>query len=284
MPPFRLVQVSDTHLSRTHAYFADNWAVFREAMRADPPDLIVHSGDVSFNGPVAADDLAFAAAEMAGLGIPFRVIAGNHDIGEAPAFSRLDQPVNTGRIAAWRAQFGGPWWQHDIPGWRLVGVDTALMGSGLAEEAEQLAFLASALDGRPAMLFMHMPPFDRDPGDASPTTSYIPHAARGAFLDLCAAGGVKVIGCGHLHIHRRMRHRGMEIVWAPATAMVNVKAGLKHFRRFPRPGWLEWTLTAKRATFRLVEPERMFVIDMTGWTKPNGNTTTTLPPLPLRGG
>lgn len=287
MASFRLVQVSDTHLSRSHAYFEDNWAVFREAMRADPPDLIVHSGDVSFNGPVAVDDLAFAAAEMAGLGVPFRVIGGNHDIGEAPAHSRLDQPVNAARIAAWRAQFGGPWWVEDAGGWRLIGVDTALMGSGLAEEAAQSAFLAEALagrDGRPVMVFMHMPPFDRDPADPAPTTSYIPHAARAGFLDLCAGGGVRVIACGHLHIYRRMRHRGMEIVWAPATAMMNVRSGLKHFRRFPRPGWLEWSLEGKKAVHRLVEPARMFVIDVTGWTKQNNNTTTTLPPLKLRGG
>jgi hypothetical protein len=70
----------------------------------------------------------------------------------------------------------------------------------------------------------------------------------------------------------------MEIVWAPATAMVDVQRGLTRWDRFPRPGYLEWWLEPGRASHRLVEPERMFVIDMSGWTSRNNGTTTTLPP------
>ena len=36
-----IVQVSDIHLSPTHAWFQDNWDVFAEAMQADPPDFIL---------------------------------------------------------------------------------------------------------------------------------------------------------------------------------------------------------------------------------------------------
>ena len=61
MGALRLVHVSDTHLSPTHGYFADNWAVFHEAMQAYPPDLIVHGGDVAFNGPAAPADWMTAA-------------------------------------------------------------------------------------------------------------------------------------------------------------------------------------------------------------------------------
>jgi alkaline phosphatase D len=46
----RVVQVSDTHVSRKRAYFLDNWDVFVAEMQRQPPDLIVHSGDVSFDG------------------------------------------------------------------------------------------------------------------------------------------------------------------------------------------------------------------------------------------
>jgi 3',5'-cyclic AMP phosphodiesterase CpdA len=61
----RIVQVSDTHVSRKRAYFADNWDVFVDEMRRDPPDLIVHSGDVSFDG-AADDDIAFARSRRNG--------------------------------------------------------------------------------------------------------------------------------------------------------------------------------------------------------------------------
>lgn len=281
MAPTRIIHVTDTHLSPTHAYFAMNWAAFRADMAATPPDLLVHGGDLSFNGPAAEADLAFAAAEVAGLGLPWYAIPGNHDIGEAPAFSRLGQPVTVERIAAWRRLVGPSWWSHDIGDWRLIGLDTSLMASALPEEAEQKTFLREALGTRgkrPVMMFIHMPPFDDDPADPKPTTSVIPYPARGAFLDTCAMGGVKVIACGHLHIYRRIRHRGMEIIWAPPTAMVDVRRGLSRRRRFPRPGYVEWTLDGRRAAHRLVECERMFVIDMSNWTANNNATVTTLPP------
>ncbi|WP_165943616.1 metallophosphoesterase family protein [Roseicella aquatilis] len=284
MRPIRLVHVSDTHLSRTHAYFADNWSVFREEMTAAPPDLLVHGGDLSFNGPMAEDDLAHGAAELAALGLPWRAVPGNHDIGEAPAFSRLGQPLTPARMAAWRRHVGPQWWRLDLGAWRLVGLDTALMASGLPEEAEQAKFLAETLDGRgsrPVMLFMHMPPFEDAPEDAAVTTAVVPHPARGAFLKACAAGGVRVIACGHLHEYRRLWHRGMDIVWAPSTAMVDVRRGLARQGCFPRPGYVEWVLDGTEASHRLVEPPRMFAIDMTGWTALNGGTVTTLPPRRL---
>jgi len=281
--PIRLVQVSDTHLSPSHGYFAVNFAAFRTAMREAPPALIVHGGDLAFNGPVAPEDLRYGAAAMAALGVSWLAIPGNHDIGEAPRFSRLEQPLTAARMTAWRQHVGPQWWMRDLGAWRLVGLDTALMASGLPEEAEQQAFLAAALatrDGRPVMVFIHMPPFDGDPEDRRFTTSAIPFEARGAFLDACAEGGVKVIACGHLHVYRAMRHRGMDIVWAPATAMVGARRGLERDGRLPRPGYLEWMLEGQSARHRLVEPQRMFVIDMTGWTEANGGTTTTLPPMP----
>lgn len=279
----RLVHVSDTHLSPTHGYFAQNWAAFRDAMREAPPDLLVHGGDISFNGPVAPGDLAYGAAELRGLGLPWQAIPGNHDTGEAPAFSRLNQPVNAARLATWRQHVGPLWWCRDIGAWRLVGLDTALLASGLPEEAEQDAFLAAALAGRgerPVMLFIHMPPFDGDPDDPKPTTACVPHPARGRLLRACREGGVQVIACGHLHVYREMAWEGIRIVWAPPTAMVDVRRWQDRLGCFPRPGYVEWTLEGPQARHRLVQPPRMFVVDMSGWTAQSGGTVTTLPPLP----
>lgn len=283
--PFRVLHVADTHLSATHAYFDDNWRAVAEAIRAESPDLIVHGGDLSFNGPANPSDLAHGRAELDKLGIPWKAIAGNHDIGEAPPFSRLAQPLNDERIAAWHAHVGPQFWSVDVGEWRLIGLDTALMASGRTEEAEQIHFLDKALETRgkrPVMVFVHMPPFDGAVDDATWTTSVIPFSARAAFLDMCAAGGVKVIACGHLHVHRVIRHRGMSIVWAPATAMVDSSKRVRGHTGPPRPGFLVWDLEGRRAMHRLVEPERAFVIDMKGWTRAHGGTTTTLPPLPLR--
>ena len=287
MTNIRIVHVSDTHLSPTHAYFAMNWDAFRAEMAAHPPDLLVHGGDLAFNAPAVAGDLAYAAAEIRALGLDWLAIPGNHDIGEAPAFSRLDQPISAATMAAWRRLVGPQWWSRDVGAWRLIGLDTALMASDLAEEAAQNVFFREALasrDGRPVMVFVHIPPFDEDPGDTGKTTSVVPFPARRAFLDACASGGVKIIACGHLHVYRHHCYGGMDIVWAPATAMVDTKKWLSRFGRLPRPGYVEWVLDGDTATHRLVEVERMFMIDMTGWTAGNNATTTTLPPWTGLGG
>ena len=136
-----------------------------------------------------------------------------------------------------------------MPHWRLIGLDTALMGSNLPEEGEQGEFLEQALATRGAlhaMVFIHMPPFERDHLSPANPASYIPITARAKFLDTCANAGVKVIACGHKHVYRKVRHRGMDIVWAPATAMVDVKHPLARRGSFPRPGYLEWTLRPTR--------------------------------------
>jgi 3',5'-cyclic AMP phosphodiesterase CpdA len=280
---FRLVHVSDTHLSATHRYFEVNWAAFRAAMAASPPDMLIHGGDIAFNGPDAPDDVAYAAGEIAALGLPWRAIPGNHDIGEAPDYARLKQPVNRERMDVWKRHVGDQWWFCDVAHWRLIGLDTALMGSNLPEEQEQVGFLEQALATRGklnAMVFAHMPPFESDHLSPEKPTSYIPIKARAKFLDSCANAGVKAIACGHKHVYRKVRHRGMDIIWAPATAMVDVNNELARRGTFARPGYVEWILGPRKATHTLVEPERMFAIDMTGWTKRNGGTVTTLPAWP----
>lgn len=283
--PFKVLQISDTHLSASHGYFWENWLVLLDAIAKEQPDLVVHSGDVSFNGPKVAEDIAFARSQLDRIGAPWRAIAGNHDIGEAPSFSRLDQPINDARIAAWRASFGAQWWRHDIGDWRVIGLDTALMASGRPEETEQKDFLDHELQARgdrEAMVVVHMPPFGTDPHDETFTTSHIPYPARLPFLDTCVRHGVKVIACGHLHIHNVTSYKGVDIVWGPCTAMVSIERWLSRLNRMPRPGYLVWEFDGRRATHRFVQPELMFAIDVTGFTKPNGGSTTKMPPRPIK--
>ena len=44
---FRLAQISDTHLSPRHPVFDRNFAAVAERLRADRPDLVIHTGDIS---------------------------------------------------------------------------------------------------------------------------------------------------------------------------------------------------------------------------------------------
>ena len=111
----RIVQVSDTHVSRKRAYFIDNWDVFVAEVSRTRPHLIVHSGDVAFDGAADEDDLAFARSEMDRLTAPWLAIPGNHDTGESPLVLRLQQPVNSERIERWRRHYGPSRWCRDHP-------------------------------------------------------------------------------------------------------------------------------------------------------------------------
>jgi len=281
----KLLQISDTHLSRSHGYFWENWLALREAIEHERPDFVLHSGDVSFNGPHNGDDIVFARSELDRISSPWRAVAGNHDIGEAPPFSRLGQPINGERINRWRQSFGDQWWLHDVGQWRIIGLDTALMASGLPEEVEQNSFLEHALTSRgdrEAMVVIHMPPFFGDPADEAFTTSYIPFPARGPFLDTCYRYRVKVISCGHLHIYHTIAYKGIEIVWGPCTAMVSIDRWLARLNRVPRPGYLVWELEGREARHSFVQPDFMFMIDVTSFTTRHGGSTTKMPARPIK--
>ena len=281
--PLRVIHVTDTHLSRSHAYFIDNWRIFCDIVAADPPDLLIHTGDVSFNGPANEDDLAFARAQMDMLPCPWLIVPGNHDIGEAPRYSRLDQPLNDERIAAWKRHFGAQHWLHDIGDWRIVGIDTSLLGSDRPEEAEQRAFLGHVLEtrgARPVLLMMHMPPFVETAEDPKITTSSVVPEARAALLEACRTGGVRAIACGHLHVHHQKSWSGIDIVWGPCTSFVDMSKWFNQLGKFARSGYVEWVLDGAAFAHSLVQPVHMISHDMGLWSGQHG-TTTKLPPRPL---
>lgn len=282
-----LAHVSDTHLSRSHAWFTGNWPVFLAEARALRPDMVVHTGDVSFNGPANPDDLVFARRCLDRLEAPVAVIAGNHDIGEAPVASRLAQPINDARLAAWRASFGEPWWSRDLDRGaarlRLIGLDTALMASGHPDEGRQAAFLESALaerEGRTVMLFLHMPPFGDDPEDSAITTDCLLPEPRRWLLDRCVGAGVAAIAAGHMHRYRVQAYRGIAVVTAPATAFVIASEPAPARTRPDRAGYLVWRFDGATVTHELVEPPLFMTLDVGNWIESRG-TTTKLPPRPL---
>lgn len=281
--PVRIVQVSDTHLSRVRGYFNPNFAVFAALMAKAPPDLIVHSGDLSLNGADVEDDLVFARAWHDKLPAPWVAIPGNHDIGEAPPFQRLDQPLDATRIARFERIVGPRWWRREIGGWHLIGLDSSLMGSALPDEARQMAFLREAVEGTTGtrkLVFIHMPPYEDDPADSAFTTHALPFPARGPFLDICARGGVRAIACAHLHVHRVLNHRGMQVVWAPTTAFVNIARHIKTGYGFPRAGYMEWLLDGETLAWRLIEPHEMITQDVGRWNDEVGSTIT-MPPVSM---
>lgn len=57
---FRIAQISDTHLSEQKPFFVENFRRIGAALRADRPDLVLNSGDISLDGAAGEADLAAA--------------------------------------------------------------------------------------------------------------------------------------------------------------------------------------------------------------------------------
>lgn len=218
----RLVQVSDTHLSRRQAFFVGNFLKVVDAVNRLRPDLIVHTGDLSINGVEVEDDLVFAAAAHRLFDAPVLFVPGNHDVGEEPGFAMLDQPATAARIARFRRLVGPDRWVERLGEWRLFGLNSQLVGTGLQGEAEQLDWFATELGRepwRPTAVFLHKPLFfPRRIAGGRPEALWIPAALRGRLLSLMLRHRVAVIGSGHLHKALDVSVAGTRVVWAPATA------------------------------------------------------------------
>ena len=209
---FVVLQVSDTHLSATHAYFTDNWQVFVDEVRALAPDLVINTGDFSFNGPAVVEDLAFSHAEAELLGVPYLAVPGNHDVGEPGDNPRLKQPVNDARLANWKRYFGDDRFVRDIESWRLIGINGELLGSGLPAEEDQWAFLETSLReaaGRSLGLFTHKPLFATEPDEVASKWSTLPEP-RARLIEIaegsqCSFCRVRPSAPVSLHQSRRNR-------------------------------------------------------------------------------
>ena len=259
---FRIVQISDTHLSRLHPQFVGNYEVASDFANAHRPDLVIHSGDVAVEATARADDLVFAKEAMESLDAPYRVIAGNHDIGDNPGDGGYmpKKPVNAERIANYEALFGPSQWQFDAAGWSIIGVNAQLFLSGLAEEAAQEQWLdqtLSASNGKPVAMFCHKPLLlDTVEEPEGIPYRYVPMVPRRKLVALMEKANVQLFACGHVHQSRDHVVNGIRHIWGPATAFtlpddVQPKVGTK------RVGLVTYEFTADGVTVETVFPEGM---------------------------
>jgi 3',5'-cyclic AMP phosphodiesterase CpdA len=250
----RIIQISDTHISAAHPFFDANVAAVRGWLAAEHPDLIVITGDLAMDGAGDTADLAAAAAWTQGL--PARVLSvpGNHDVGDTAAI-KPSQTVDDARLAAYRAHLGPDRWQHDQDGWRLIGLNAMLLGTGHAEEEAQFAWLEGALaTDAPVAVFLHKPLFIDAPSEPPRGYWTVTPEPRRRLLGLLATARVRLIASGHLHIHRELHQAGIDHVWCPAASFVcgDSQEDLGGMRRL---GALVHDFGADRVTTRFVRPD-----------------------------
>lgn len=223
MKPFRVIQISDTHLSRAKSYCVPNFEAIKGIVSAERPDLVVNSGDIALDGAGNEDDLAFARACHEGLDAPLRTIPGNHDLGDNPWSDTVAHPITEARRERYLKHFGDDFWRLDANRWLLIGLNAQLFGSGLAAEEEQWAFLAEAAasaDRRPVALFVHKPLFLEQRDETDVNHRYVNPDYRRRLFDTLGDAALRLVASGHVHQHRHRRLDGIDYCWAPSTAFV----------------------------------------------------------------
>jgi 3',5'-cyclic AMP phosphodiesterase CpdA len=228
MSEFRLIQISDPHLTKRHAALTENFHRLSDHIAAKRPDLVIDSGDMAFDAPTNPDDLAFAKSLHDALPVACRYLPGNHDVGDNPTAvgPKPSHPANDQRLQAYHAIFGEDRWQFEAAGWCFVGLNSLVMNTGLAREAEQFDWLASqlsTLNGKPLALFLHKPLFLNAPDDPELEFSairYVPMPARSRLVEMLAAVDCRLVASGHVHQRRDFTHGHTRHVWAPSAGFV----------------------------------------------------------------
>ncbi|MEO1064642.1 MAG: metallophosphoesterase [Actinomycetota bacterium] len=266
MTATRVLLISDTHLSRTRPYAVPNFAAVIAHVAATEPDLVVNTGDIVLDDPDDLDDHRYAHELHTRLTSPWRVVPGNHDVGDGPPEPWQDQPVDEDRLARFREVWGDDRWSLDIGAWRLIGLDSQLFASALTDEDDaQRAWLRDRLteaDGGPTGVFLHKPLLIRDPAEGGHGSSTVPDEARTEVLDLLDLGDVRFVASGHLHQHRSHHVGGRVHVWAPTTAFLRGPGSTSPLGGTRRSGVVELELREDGFSWQTIRPAGLVDVDI----------------------
>lgn len=153
----RIIQISDTHISREHPSRTADLERCIEAINAldQQPDLVVHTGDVAHDG--LPEEYELARQVLARLSVPYLVLPGNRDNRQ-----ELIRAFQDGR----HIRVGMDFVQYSVEARdaRLVFLDTASRTSNKGrfcrDRLAQAERLLAADSARPTLVFLHHPPFE----------------------------------------------------------------------------------------------------------------------------
>ncbi|MGQ4274224.1 metallophosphoesterase family protein [Terrihabitans sp. B22-R8] len=191
----RLVHISDLHFGRTDPEVVD---ALRAEIRADPPDMVVCSGDLT--QVAAVQEFKDAKDFLDSLGVPVFAIPGNHDIPPTNLWERFTDPYK--RWRTYYSEVKEPVWCNDEVA--LLGVNTARRfgwhwnwahGRVTKNQLEALENRLAALPKDVVRIVVAHHPFL--PPDKAPDTKLVGRVDKA--LALFARHDVKLILAGHLH-------------------------------------------------------------------------------------
>jgi 3',5'-cyclic AMP phosphodiesterase CpdA len=225
MAEFRLIQISDTHLTRNFPKLTENFRRVSEHTDSVRPDLVINTGDVSWDGPNSRADMEFALEQHKALPAECRYLPGNHDIGDNPTAVGVTPSclASEEHRDAFVSVFGEDRWQFEAANWRFIGLNSLIMNTGIPSELEQEAWLTSQLEGakgKPIALFLHKPLFLNTPGDpeeAATSIRFVPQPVRARLAVLLGAYDIRLVASGHVHQRRDFTYAHTRHIWAPSA-------------------------------------------------------------------
>jgi 3',5'-cyclic AMP phosphodiesterase CpdA len=219
----RIALVSDSHLAPAARAFNANWDAAAAYIAAARADLTIHLGDITIDGFADPSEFAYVQTMTARWPTPMRYLPGNHDIGDNPPGPDVaaTAPLSRERLEDYRRAFGPDFWMVEADGWRIIGVDAQLFGTGSADEGAQWAWLDATLagsHGAPLVLCLHKPLFQVSPADDTPHHRYVPIAPRQRLAARLAGEDVRAVLSGHVHQYLDRVVDGVRHIWLPSTA------------------------------------------------------------------
>jgi Icc protein len=197
----KIIQITDTHIvpSGELAYqTVDTAAALAEAVETvnrllpqiGPVGLVIVTGDLTEHGSV--EEYRRFQSIMSALDVPYQAVPGNHD--------GREEMRDCFRETGWMPARGSLNWQVDLEDFAVIGLDSlvddkahgSLAGDSIDFLTEQLAIL----EGKPALVGFHHPPFavGIDAMDKQNMVEPAPFAAA-----LARYPGEIHLVCGHLH-------------------------------------------------------------------------------------
>lgn len=221
---FRIVQISDPHLSTFHWQHNHNWEILLEWLGRQAPDLVVVSGDVLYSDSDDESDMAFARSQLSRIPCPWVVIPGNHDIGDCPSHPSSPKHVTQGRLKRWLHTFGTDRFVSQVPGWTLLGLNAQTLFSGEFGQ-DQWDWLEKQLagitDSRSLAIFCHRPLFLEQLDETTANDDALHPDIRNRLLTLLAPHNLALFASGHKHQYRAFGLNRTVHIWAPSVSCVN---------------------------------------------------------------
>ncbi|WP_292898149.1 metallophosphoesterase family protein [Nitratireductor sp.] len=225
MTAFSMLHLSDTHLSARMDHFRRNNELMLEKLKEADHDLMVHTGDITLDGIRHEDDFDFCRSFYEGLERDILFLPGNHDVGDNPRLSRPasenGSAIDGTRMDRYLAHYGEDRWVIDRERWRILGINSLLIGSGLSREAEQNAWVEEQLadlGDRHLAVFSHQPFFINEPDPLQLSYWTVDPEGREGLRLLMEHPSLRVIASGHLHQQRSREYGQTGLIWCPSIA------------------------------------------------------------------